>query len=129
MSYLEGVEQYKSGLSSTNRSREFFINSVNRIYPEQFNERYLGKLYSKSRCGLFHNGMVKGGVAFNNEYPNVFQFANNGESIKINPTKLLEDLNNDFKNYICELKSTCANHSNDRLRVLRENFDRMFTVI
>ena len=33
LSYLEGVEQYRRGETSHNRSRQFFIEAVNRLYP------------------------------------------------------------------------------------------------
>lgn len=129
MSYFEGVEQYKTGIESHKRSKECFVDSVKRLYPDNFQDRDLNKLYIKSRCGLFHNGMVKGGVIFSNSYEETMEFQNNGETIKINPTKLLEDIKEDFNNYIRELKSLNISESNERLRVLRENFDRMFSVL
>lgn len=126
MSYVEGVEQYKTGIESNRRSKECFVDSIKRLYPSTFQERDLKKLYVKTRCGLFHNGMVKGGVIFNNTFPEAIEFENNGEDIKINPTRLLRDLKHDFSIYIRELKSVGIS---DQLRVLRENFDRMFSVL
>ena len=100
MSYFEGVEQYKTGVESNRRSKNCFIDSVKRLYPNQFQDNDIGKLYTKSRCGLFHNGMVKGGVIFNNSFLDVIAFENNGETIKINPEKLLNDIKRDFAAYI-----------------------------
>ena len=73
--------------------------------------------------------MGKGGVIFANSYAETIEFQNNGEIIKINPTKLLNDIKEDFNNYIRELKALNISESNERLRVLRENFDRMFSVL
>ena len=125
MSYVEGVEQYKTGISSDRRSNACFVDSINRIYPGTFQAQDLNKLYTKTRCGLFHNGMVKGGVIFNNSFPNHIEFMNNGENIRINPTLLLRDLKDDFFNYIKELRS----NNLAQATVLRENFDRMFSVL
>jgi len=73
--------------------------------------------------------MVKGGVIFDNSYAETIEFQNNGETIKINPRNLLSDIKEDFNNYIRELKALNISESNERLRVLRENFDRMFSVL
>ncbi|MBD2497898.1 hypothetical protein [Nostoc sp. FACHB-280] len=126
MSYFEGVEQYKTGMISNGRSKDYFKNSIKRIYPDKsFQNSDLNKLYSKTRCGLFHNGMVKGGVIFNNNYPEPIEFINDGELIKVNPTQLLQDIQNDFENYINELKST----DSDKSQIARQNFAQMFSVL
>ena len=128
MSYIEGVEQYKTGVESNRRSKDCFADSIKRLYPGKYQDKDINKLYAKSRCGLFHNGMVKGGVVFNNSYQEVIEFENNGEVIKVNPTILLADIKRDFEAYIIELKSSTS-EVNERVRVLRENFDRMFSVL
>jgi len=122
MSYIEGVEQYKTGRSSDGKSIAFFIKSFNRLYPNKFQKEHIKKLYAKARCGLFHNGMVKGGVIFNNAYEQPITFEDNGERIKINPCLLLQDIQHDFQKYITEL----TNRNNTSTR---ENFDRMFIVL
>lgn len=129
MSYVEGVEQYKTGIDSSRRSKDCFIDSIKRFYPDKYLDGDIGKLYSKSRCGLFHNGMVKGGVIFNNTFEDVIKFGNNGEVIKINPQKLLQDVENDFNRYINELKNVDNVRQDENNRTARENFDRMFSVL
>lgn len=123
MSYLEGVEQYKTGVGSNRRSKDCFVESLERLYPEQFQKRDLEKLYSKSRCGLFHNGMVKGGVTFSSKYDDAISFENNAETIKINPRLLLQRVCKDFSTYISELRSE------EQPEVIRDNFNRMFSVL
>jgi hypothetical protein len=122
MGYFEGVEQYKTGKGSSARSKDFFKDSFKRLYPGKFRERELDNLYSKSRCGLFHNGMVKGGVIFNYEFDEPIEFENGGDTIKINPKLLLEDIISDFDLYIRELKNVDNT-------ITRDNFDRMFNVV
>ena len=129
MAYLEGVEQYKTGIESNRRSKKCFVDSVKRMYPDKFRDEDLNKLYIKSRCVLFHNGMVKGGVIFNNLYVDVVRFEQNGEVIRINPQKLLRDVENDFDRYISELKNTNNIRRDENSRTARENFDRMFSVL
>ena len=129
MAYLEGVEQYKTGIDSSRRSKDCFLDSIKRLYPDKYIDGDIGKLYSKSRCGLFHNGMVKGGVIFSYSYEDVIKFEQNGEVIKINPRKLLQDVESDFDRYIKELKNIDNSRRDENNRTARENFDRMFSVL
>lgn len=122
MAYIEGVEQYKSGKSSNRQSQEFFIRSVKGIYGNRFVEKNLVGLYKKTRCGLFHNGMVGGGVLFNNEWEDVMEFDSTKEEIRINPSILLKDLRGDFEDYIESLNRSEENS------VIRTNFQRIFSI-
>lgn len=120
MSYIEGVEQYKTGMSSKQKSEDLFINSIKRLYPEEnFNDNNIKKLYSDSRCGLFHNGMIKSGVVFKDTFDKALHFGS--QQVEINPRKLLEDIRYDFDRYINILQD-----SSDT--IARENFGRMFKV-
>lgn len=123
MSYLEGVEQYKTGRSSNGNSQACFISSINRVYPNLFITQHIKNLYVKSRCGLFHNGMVKEGVLLSNGYGTAIKFSEDGTTIKINPSKMLHDLRHDFENYITDLKHDIGTNE------LRDNFDKMFSVL
>ena len=118
LSYIEGVEQYRKGRRSNGQSRGFFIDSIERIYPNTYNRQDIGDLYSEARCGLFHNGMVQGRIIINNSFHNSLTF-NNGD-IEISPSKYLRDIRNDFHIYIQELR----NINNTQLR---NNFDNMFS--
>lgn len=119
LSYLEGVEQYKRGQTSNNRSREFFTSSINRLYPNVHSQNDLNDFYREARCGLFHNGMVRGKIIINYSFEHPIHF-DNPRTIKVNPKMLLNDIKNDFKQYIELLKSD--NQS-------RTNFDNLYSNI
>ncbi|MDF2455208.1 MAG: hypothetical protein K0R51_1201 [Cytophagaceae bacterium] len=104
MSYLEGVEQYHCGKDSKNQSRAFFISSLKRIYPNSFNDGDLNTLYKEARCGLFHSGMVQGKIVINNTFDESIRFQSTLD-IKINPKKLLYDIENDFNIFIQKLRA------------------------
>ena len=127
MSYIEGVSQYKKGISSHGKSPEMFIESIKDIYSNiKLDNNDLKRLYSQSRCGLFHNGMVSSDIILNSDFPNAIEINNatisGSDDIKINPKKLLEDIINHFNKYIVDLKDT--NNSQ-----LRNNFNCMYSLI
>ena len=82
MSYLEGVEQYIQGHSSDGDSNRMFRQSLERIYPSQFREEDLRRLYSQSRAGLFHDGMVRGDIIISNSFADPIVITD--QDIKIN---------------------------------------------
>lgn len=103
LSYIEGVEEYRTGQSSNGRSAEFFRNSLNRIYPGEFSEDQLNRLYREARCGIFHNGMVRGQIIINNQFENSLSFPDE-ETIKISPLKFLKKISDDFDSFITSLR-------------------------
>lgn len=103
LSYFEGVEQYRIGTPSNGNAQRTFINAINRMYPELFNDLEIRRLYIQARCGLFHDGMTKGQIIINSTYENSIEITNN--DIKINPKKLLQDITNDFETYLAELRN------------------------
>lgn len=116
LSYFEGVEEYKTGQLSKGRSKEFFRKSVERVYPGQFLQDQLDELYGEGRCGLFHNGMVRGQIVINNSFPDSIEFDN--QRIKINPKKLLSDIKSDFDNFINLLRQN---------KNARNTFSKLYT--
>ena len=120
MSYVEGVEQYRQGSHSRRKSKKFFTNSINQIFPNKYSNKNIEKLYTEVRCGLFHNGMTNGSMIFNNEYPDSIKFENN-KLIRVNPSKLLLDIKKNFQEYIKELKI----QENTEIRT---NFNKMFNL-
>lgn len=120
MSYLEGAEQYRQGRSSNGRSRKIFVQALQKLYPNEYSKNNLALLYTESRCGLFHNGMVGGKIIIKDSYPSALKFR--GTDIEISPKKLLADIKDDFKEYIEDLKNE------DNIN-LRNNFDKMFSIM
>ena len=117
LSYIEGVEQYRRGMSSNGNSKSFFIRGLKRICPYLNDEDHnLELLYKEARCGLFHNGMVEKRVIINNSFSPSIKFEE--DDIKISPSKLLRDIKNDFDAYLDELTTNPE---------LRGNFTRMFS--
>lgn len=53
ISYFEGVEQYKTGITSNGNSKRAFINAIRKLYPNKFDEYQITRLYNQARCGLF----------------------------------------------------------------------------
>ena len=121
MSYVEGVEQYRQGSHSRNKSKQFFKNSINRIFPNKYSSNNIEKLYTEVRCGLFHNGMTNGSMIFNNTYPDSIKFENNKKLIRVNPSRLLLHIQNDFQQFINELKIQTNTE-------IRTKFNNMFKI-
>lgn len=121
-SYIEGVEQYRQGVLSNGRSREFFSVSMKRIFSNQIlSDNQLRALYSHLRCGLFHNGMSGEAVVLSSKFKKAIEFSDRG-TININPRLFLNAIVEDFEQYISDL-------SKNNNTILRNNFDRMFSVL
>ena len=120
MSYFESVEELRNLDENITSSNQLFKQSIKRLYPE-FSSSNITKLYNEARSGLFHLGMTRKRIIINNSYDSSIWFENRN-NIKINPRKLLIDINKDFKKYIRDL--------NNRNNIaLRKKFDSKFTVV
>lgn len=119
LSYLEGVEEYRTGISSYNKSKVYFRNAFQRIYNNIFDDKDLDSLYTEARCGLFHNGMIKGKTIVSYDYADSLNFVDEN-TIKINPKMLLDDIKRDFANFIELLKTN---------QLACENFNKRYTNI
>lgn len=118
LSYLEGVEQYRQGIPSHGNSRNFFVAALERMYPGVHTQHNLREFYSQARCGLFHSGMVQGKIIMNSRFHSSLEF--DGLDIKVSPKKLLADIENDFNEYLRELRT---------IPDVREKFDEMYSNI
>jgi len=120
ISYIEGIEEYRSGESSNRRSNEFFKRGVQRIFSIEGHSNQLDDFYSQVRCGLFHSGMTRNKVIItDDDNSQIIDFSEN-ETIKINYRKFLNKIRNDFNRYLKILK-------NSENITERNNFDQMFS--
>jgi len=116
LSYLEGIEQYRRGQNSNGNSRRFFVSAMERLYPNQFQKYQLEDFYSEARCGLFHNGMVRGKIIINNSFQRSIESVRS--DIRVSPSKFLEDIKSDFESYLQELRTNQQS---------RNTFDGMYS--
>jgi len=104
ISYIEGVEEYRRGSPGNGGSKEYFGQSLKRIYNMTVTDQILGDFYNQVRCGLFHSGMTKNKVIINNDYEITIDFSEDN-AIKINPEKFLHKIQEDFHQYIHVLRN------------------------
>lgn len=117
VSYIEGNQQFREGESSKNKSEEFFIKGMRRIFEKEDVPRsIISHFYKQVRCGLFHNGMTGKKVFLSSAFRAV---AIRNSAIYINPHIFLDEIKKDFSSYIGDLKNVNNNE-------LRENFEKMF---
>lgn len=120
ISYIEGNEEYRTGVSSNGRSRDFFVRGMKRIFSIEGHSNQLKDFYKQVRCGLFHSGMTKNKVIItDNVNSQIIDFSEN-ESIKINYRKFLKTIRYDFNKYLIILKN--PQNLNER-----SSFNQMFS--
>ncbi len=113
---IEGIEQYRRGVSSHNRSKDFFCDGMKRIFSlTATDDPWLNEFYDLCRCGLFHDGMTRDRVLIENRFPKALEYKDN--CIRVSPNKFLDAVSADFSHYIEELKDP----ANEDLRVAFEN--------
>lgn len=120
VSYIEGVEKYRSGSSTRQRSGEFFKSSMRRIFGEMAGTNdQLRAFYSQVRCEMFHNGMSGGYLILSEEYDKALNY-NGDDTIEVNVELFLDKIIEDFDGYISDLKTD---------DVLRSGFDDCFSIV
>jgi hypothetical protein len=124
LSYLEAVQQHKEGEPSRNNSKAFFLRAFQDVFSSsEMEDEFAGLLYKEGRCGLFHDGMTGGQIAYDMKLDKAFKVINNGDLdiIFFHPKYCLEGVKAHFADYISKLK-------NEEEVTLRNKFDVMFTV-
>lgn len=122
LAYLEGVQQYRDGQSSCNKSKDCFRRSFRRTFQDySWNDNDINSLYYAARCGLFHDGMTRSNVIYDMSLEQAFLIKHNGSTdmIHFQPCHLLKCIERDFRDYIEELQSNEG---------LRSSFDAMYSV-
>ncbi|WMC93216.1 hypothetical protein [Kineothrix sp. MB12-C1] len=118
-SYIEGVQQYKMGMSSNRHSEQFFCDGFKEIFTDIDTEDNLIKnLYRNARCGLFHNGMVGNQILIDYKFDLAINF---NDTIKINPLLFLNAIQLDFNRYITLLKD-------ENNQEIRKKFIAIFSI-
>ena len=101
--YFEMFAQYATGVSSENGPTAAFRNGVRFVYPARtFTDEQLNTIYSRVRCGMFHNGYTKFGTLISGDFPEAI--ATDNDTVRVNPHKLRADLLTHFTQYIATLK-------------------------
>jgi hypothetical protein len=124
LSYLQAVQQYKEGQASIGRSRDFFLRAFQDVFSSsEMEDEFADLLYIEGRCGLFHDGMTRGKIAYDMELDKAFKVINNGsqDTIYFHPKYCLKGVKEHFADYISKLKREEEGR-------LRHNFYSMFTV-
>lgn len=117
LSYIEGVEQYRRGSKApAGKSGEWFCASVQRIIPNLPNgaDKHLWK---EVRNGMFHSGFTEGKTLITH-VENV-PVSIREEYLRINPLELMKQVDQDFRNYISDLR-------NDSTGNLAQNFTKLW---
>jgi hypothetical protein len=107
LSYLEGIQQYIEGKSSTQKSKDFFIKSFQRVYATAgLDEKAVRDVYDEARCGLFHDGMTRSRIVYNLNQDVSFRKTDDGwqEMYEFRPRLCLEGMKADFNSFIKELQ-------------------------
>jgi len=121
LSYIEGIEECKSGVSSLHKSKIYFKRGISRIFSISEDSTNLDDFYDQVRCGLFHSGMTRKKVIINSTFDDPVDFSES-DTIKINPKKFIHEIRLDFNRYIKKLK-------NKKNIDERHKFDRIFSNI
>jgi hypothetical protein len=124
LSYLEAVQQHKEGEPSRNNSKAFFLRAFQDVFSSsEMEDEFANLLYIEGRCGLFHDGMTRGKMAYDMKLDKAFKIINNGsqDTIYFHPKYCLEGVKAHFADYLGKLK-------NEEEVTLRNNFGSMFTV-
>lgn len=131
VSYIEGYAIFRKGQDSKGQSKEFFREAFKEIFPIEAEtcqtlDNAIDELYHQVRCGLFHLGIIRHKVILSGEFDHAVEIEMNSENgevqiIKINPHKLLDEVEKHFSSYVMRLRDPSE-------KELRENFDRAWNL-
>lgn len=94
LSYFETIAKYEAGFAKNGDSEKFFKRGVQLVFPklalqnQTEVDRFLSKLYSYGRCGLYHRSMALPGIALGEIDGVAMAFHRSEQRLIINP-KLL----------------------------------------
>jgi hypothetical protein len=112
-SYFEMLGQFLAGKTSDITVRGFSTMSPSDAFAEGFKYVYpstklvgseIKLIYSRIRCGLYHDGFTKKKVLIDGTYK--FGFDVSDGKVRMNPHIVVNDVAASFKKYVKELQST-----------------------
>ena len=112
-SFFETLGQFLAGKSSDSTARNFpkmsagdaFLEGFKYIYPTtSLSGADIKLIYSRVRCGLYHDGFTKRKVFIDGGYRLPFEVSQG--KVKMNPHIVVKDVAASFEKYIKELQST-----------------------
>ena len=126
-SYFEMIAKFQDGFTKDKgrESEEYFSKGFDNVFPNLSNpspeirKRLLKKLYKNVRCGLYHTGITGPNIALSGDFNSSIEFTSPPDTVRINPHKLVPDLEQHFQSYIRQLRD----HKNEDLR---KNFEARF---
>jgi hypothetical protein len=102
-SCFEMMAQFIEGKPSDGGSKKAFVRGFKYVYPgTKLMDAEIEGIYSKIRCGMYHDGHTKFGTLISSSYPDTFSV--NGDTTLLNPHKLVADVKNHFQGYVSTLK-------------------------
>ncbi len=136
VAFIEPYEVYRSGESSDNRSKEFFLRGFRRIFSHsgpQVTQSHLDSvmqaIYKQVRCGLFHAGMT-GTLVYLTTASNVFEVGidqSTGKIVQIvlNPDLFVDAIISEFRTYVTMLRD----HKHPDHSANRANFEKAWHLV
>jgi hypothetical protein len=124
MSYFENIQKFKDGYDRTGRSEAFFTEGLKWVYPKfkshKDSDALAKVIYEQARCGMYHVGLTGTKIVLDCSISSGIGIIKG--NIKICPSKLMEDIQNNFDKYVKDLKDP----SNVTLRA---NFEKRLKYI
>lgn len=132
LSYFEGIQTYKEGKDSRNKSKLFFRKAFIDVFstsgvPISLLEKAANLIYEDARCGFFHDGLFRDRILFSDmiigemiitmpKKGGVIDTFGDIQSIVINPNRFYEAVKSHFKKYVSSIR-------NPANVLLRQNFE------
>src|SRR5258708_2440380 len=121
-SYFEWIESFRRGKDSRKGSEEFFKSTFQRLFPEIASSAAAVDaadiLYHDLRCGLYHEGLMRGRIVFQRE-GEAIEIRNSPPQVVINANAFLDTVVTDFDQYLDQLRGRTACE-------LKSNFETMW---
>lgn len=104
LSYFEMISQFESGSSSDGNSKEYFIRGFRSVYPTAvLSDPDIKEIYAWARCGWYHSAMPKNETGLSRDATQAFE--KERSYLVINPTKLVQDVQQHFLDYLAKLRN------------------------